>query len=209
MKISKFIILPLFTLALILTNGCAVTERYTELSDETKIEDEAAIEEIEAATTDDEVYEEGIEEEAIAQEELLEEDTETAEHELPEIIKDDAELIELADETGALYTVYFDYDSYTINNEFMETIKKNAHWIDSNPSISLVLEGHADERGSNEYNLALGQRRALSIEKFLVDFGVNRRNLTVLSYGEEKPANKGRDEASWRENRRVEFKIIQ
>ncbi|MEE9542822.1 MAG: peptidoglycan-associated lipoprotein Pal, partial [Thermodesulfobacteriota bacterium] len=150
-----------------------------------------------------ETYEEGVEEE-----ELLEEGLEEVDRELPDVLKDDPELIRLASEAGSLYTIYFDYDSHTINKTFLDTIKKNAHWMKSNPFTSIILEGHADERGSNEYNLALSQRRAMSIEKFLVDFGVNGRNLTVLSYGEEKPANKGHDEASWHENRRVDIKIL-
>lgn len=206
MKISRLIILPLFALALLLANGCAITKRYTELSDETSIED-SGFQEI-GESTDDEVYEEGIEEDGFEEEELLEDDNEITEREFPDILKDDPELIRLADETGALYTIYFNYDSYTINNAFLDTIKKNAHWIDSNPFTSIILEGHADERGSNEYNLALSQRRATSIEKFLIDFGVDGRNLTVLSYGEEKPADNSHDEAAWRENRRVEIKIV-
>ena len=209
MKISGLIIIALFALAVFLTNGCAVTERYTEISDETQIEEEeTTIEEVEPAETDDEIYEEGIEEEGIEEEELLEEKVEEGERELPDILKDDPELIRLADETGSLYTIYFKYDSHTLDSEFLNTIKKNAHWMKSNPSTSIILEGHADERGSNEYNLALSQRRALGIEKFLIDFGVNRRKLTVLSYGEEKPTDKGHDEAAWRENRRVDIKIL-
>ncbi len=212
MKISGLIVIALFSIAVFLTNGCAVTERYTEISDETQIEEEAVSTEIEEEgeeeAVEDEVYEEGIEEEGIEEEELLEEKVEEAERELPDILKDDPELIRLAEETGSLYTIYFDYDSHTINNEFLETIKKNAHWMKSNPSTSIILEGHADERGSNEYNLALSQRRALGIEKFLIDFGVNKRKLTTLSYGEEKPADKGHDEAAWRENRRVDIKIL-
>jgi peptidoglycan-associated lipoprotein len=208
-KISKLIILPLFIFALFLANGCAVTDKYTELSDETKIEEEeVATEEIEEMETDDETYEDGYEDEEVTKEELLEEREKTTERELPDVLKDDPELIRLASETGALYTVYFDYDSYTINNDVLDTIKKNAHWMKSNPFTAIVLEGHADERGSNEYNLALSQRRAMSIEKFLVDFGVNKRNLTVLSYGEEKPANKEKNEEAWRLNRRVELKIL-
>ena len=204
MKISSLIVLALFAGAVFLASGCAVTDRYTEISDETQVEEEAVSIEMEEEVTEDEVYEDALEEE----EELLEEDMEVLERELPDILRDDPELIRLASETGSLYTIYFDYDSHTINNEFMETIKKNAHWMNSNPSTSIILEGHADERGSNEYNLALSQRRVMSIEKFLGDFGVNRRNLTALSYGEEKPADKGHDEAAWRANRRVEIKIL-
>ena len=203
MKISRLIVLTFFLAMAVLINGCVTTEEYIELSDETQIEEEAATEtEEEAAEEEEYTDEEGIDEE------LLEEKFAQEERKLPEILKDDPELIELVEETGALYTIYFNYDSYSIGTDFLETIKKNAQWMKSNPTVSIILEGHADERGGNEYNLALSQRRALGIEKFLIDFGVNKRKLTVLSYGEEKPANKGHNEAAWQENRRVEIKIL-
>lgn len=206
MKISRLIVLTFFLAMAVLINGCVTTESYTELSDETRIEEGEPLDETEEGVQDDE--EEYADEEEGLDEELLEEKIAEEERKLPEILKDDPELIELVEETGALYTIYFGYDSYSIASDFTETIKKNAQWMKSNPSVSIILEGHADERGGNEYNLALSQRRALGIEKFLSDFGVDKRKLTVLSYGEEKPANKGHDEAAWGENRRVEIKIL-
>lgn len=206
MKISRLIVLTFFLAMAVLINGCAVTESYTELSDETLAEGEPSAVTEEGAQEDEEEY---VDEEEGLDEELLEEKIAEEERKLPDILKDDPELIKLAEETGALYTIYFGYDSYSIASDFLETIKKNAQWMKSNPSVSVILEGHADERGGNEYNLALSQRRALGIEKFLSDFGVNKRKLTVLSYGEEKPANKGHDETAWKENRRVEIRIIE
>lgn len=205
MKISRLIVLTFFLAMAVLINGCVTTESYTELSDETQIAEGKPSAEMEEEPGDEEEY---IDEEEGLDEELLEEKVAHEERKLPEILKDDPELIKLAEETGALYTIYFGYDSYSIGSDFLDTIKKNAQWMKTNPSTSIILEGHADERGGNEYNLALSQRRALGIEKFLIDFGVNKRKLTVLSYGEEKPANKGHNEAAWEENRRVEIKIL-
>lgn len=202
MKTSgKITVLALFFAIVILISGCVTTEKYTELSGELSEEERRLAAEKEGGA--DSVDEEGIDEE------LLEEGLRESGREIPDILKDDPVLIELAQETGALYTIYFGYDLYSIGSSFIKTIKKNAHWIRSNPDVSIVIEGHADERGGNEYNLALSQRRAQSIEKFLSDFGVNKRKLTILSYGEEKPANDEHSEDAWKENRRVEIKIIE
>lgn len=205
MKISRLIVLTFFLAMAVLINGCVTTETRTELSDETQIEEEAAAEE-EGPTDDEEEY---VDEEEGIDEELLEEKVAQEERKLPDILKDDPELIELAEETGTLYTIYFDYDSHSIGTDFTETIKKNAQWMKSNPKKSIILEGHADERGGNEYNLALGQRRAQGIKKFLVDFGVNEHHLKIVSYGEELPANDEHNEAAWKENRRVVFRIFE
>ncbi len=204
MKTSRLIILSLFLSMAVLINGCVTTESYTELGDELsaeEIEQETTIEE----SIDEEEY---IDEEEGVDEELLEERLTEEEREIPDILKPDPELIRLVEETGALYTIYFGYDSYSIKPDFLETIKKNAQWMKSNPDQSIILEGHADERGGNEYNLALSQRRVQSIKRFLSEFGVDKRNLTLLSYGEEKPANNEHNEAAWKENRRVEVKIL-
>ena len=204
MKTSRLIVLTLFLSITILLSGCVTTEEYTELSDELSPEEREVVEEVEESI-DEEEY---MDEEEVIDEELLEEKIATEDRELPDILKPDPELIRLVEETGALYTIYFGYDSYSIGLDFLETIKKNAQWMKSNPDVSIILEGHADERGGNEYNLALSQRRVQSIEKFLSDFGVDKRRLTLLSYGEEKPVNDEHDEAAWRENRRVEVKVL-
>jgi len=206
-KISRLIVLTFFLAITVLVNGCVTTESYTELSDELSAEESEQVTELDETTYEDE--EEYADEEEGIDEELLEEKLATEERELPDILKPDPELIRLALETGALYTIHFGYDSYSIGPSFLETVKKNAQWMKSNPDVSIILEGHADERGGNEYNLALSQRRVQSIERFLSDFGVDKRNLTLLSYGEEKPANNEHNEAAWKENRRVEVKILE
>lgn len=108
---------------------------------------------------------------------------------------------------SALYTVHFDFDQYTINDTERPLLAKNAAWLESSPKTAVVIEGHADERGETEYNLALGDRRARSAKKFLQDLGIASERLSTISYGEEKPAVQGHDEDAWAQNRRAEFKV--
>ena len=99
-------------------------------------------------------------------------------------------------------SVYFDYDKYDIKPEFKTVLEENARYLRENPALRAKVEGNADERGSREYNLALGQRRAEAVMKMMVLLGVPERRLEAVSYGEEKPRRSGHDEASWAENRR-------
>lgn len=110
-------------------------------------------------------------------------------------------------EKGHLYTIYFDYDRYNVRESDMDYLTKNARWLGINPAIKVRIEGHADERGETDYNLALGDKRARSIRKYLEDMGITVDRLDVVSYGEEKPAVEGHDEDAWARNRRAEFVI--
>ena len=101
--------------------------------------------------------------------------------------------------------IYFDYDSSTIRAEFTETVAAHAAYLTANPGVSVTLEGHADERGSREYNLALGERRALGVRRQLVLLGASAAQINTVSYGEERPAVEGHDEQSYGLNRRVEL----
>ena len=101
--------------------------------------------------------------------------------------------------------VLFDYDSYDIKPEFQSIIDAHARFLRANPSRRVSLEGHTDERGGREYNLALGQRRAEAVRRALTLLGVNDNQLEAVSFGKEKPAAAGSDEASWAQNRRVEI----
>ena len=101
--------------------------------------------------------------------------------------------------------VYFAYDKSEITADFEEVIQKNYEWIFQNPDAQVQLEGHCDERGTNEYNLALGERRAKAVFDHLVGLGANPSQFTIVSFGEERPAVYGSNESSWRQNRRVEF----
>ena len=108
---------------------------------------------------------------------------------------------------GVGSVLYFDYDSYSIKPSYQSVIEAHARFINSNPSGKVMLEGHTDERGGREYNLALGQRRAQSAKNYLVQLGVDASRLPTISYGEEKPAVEGDDEAAWSKNRRDEFSL--
>ncbi len=102
-------------------------------------------------------------------------------------------------------TLYFDFDSSKINEEERAIVTAHAGFLASNPAAKITLEGHADERGTREYNIGLGERRAMSVRELLLFMGARDDQIQTLSYGEEKPAALGHDESSWRLNRRVEI----
>jgi peptidoglycan-associated lipoprotein len=104
--------------------------------------------------------------------------------------------------------VYFDYDKSELRDEARTTLRKKATWLEENPEYSVRIEGHCDERGTNEYNLALGERRANAAKDFLVALGISTDRLMIISYGEEKPEAYGSSEEAWAENRRDEFKLL-
>ena len=116
---------------------------------------------------------------------------------------DDAEYVE-----GRFRNVYFGYDSAQIRPSESGAIEEVAAHLRQNPSNGLIIEGHCDERGSREYNMALGERRALAVRAYLVGLGVEGARLQTKSYGEEKPATTGHDEAAWQQNRRAEFVLF-
>jgi len=99
-------------------------------------------------------------------------------------------------------TIYFDFDQSTIRSEFIDVLRAHAAYLNSNRSVGVMVEGHADERGSREYNIALGERRANTIKRFLEAEGVSSSQINTISYGEERAVAFGHDEASWAENRR-------
>ena len=101
--------------------------------------------------------------------------------------------------------IYFEYDSDVIRPEFQSAIEAHAAYLASHPNTAMTLEGHADERGSREYNLALGERRALAVRRQLNVLGGSAGQLRTVSYGEERPATEGHDESAYSMNRRVEI----
>lgn len=101
--------------------------------------------------------------------------------------------------------IYFDYDSNEIKPEFQSLIEQHARFLRANPSRRVVIEGHTDERGGREYNLALGQRRAESVRRAMGLLGVTDAQVEAVSFGEEKPASPGADESAWSQNRRAEI----
>lgn len=98
--------------------------------------------------------------------------------------------------------VFFAYDSYDIAPEARDTLARQAEWLNRYPNVNITIEGHSDERGTREYNLALGDRRANSVKNYLVSQGVSGARLNTISYGKEQPAVIGSDAASWAQNRR-------
>ena len=99
--------------------------------------------------------------------------------------------------------IYFDTDRYNIDSADAAALQTQAQYLARYPSVSITIEGHADERGTREYNLALGERRANAAKNYLVSLGVSESRLRVVSYGKERPAAMGSDEASWAQNRRA------
>ena len=100
-------------------------------------------------------------------------------------------------------TVYYAYDSYELDDAARATLGKQAEWLATYPTIKVTIEGHTDERGTRDYNLALGDRRANAAKNFLAAQGVDPGRMTTISYGKERPAVEGSDEAAWAKNRRA------
>jgi peptidoglycan-associated lipoprotein len=115
-------------------------------------------------------------------------------------------LVEAASQFGV---VYFDFDSAQVNPGERSKLETVAAYLRDNAGVGLVVEGHCDERGSNEYNLALGERRALAVRAYLVGLGVDGSRVQTKSLGEEQPVALGHDEASWSQNRRASFGLFQ
>jgi peptidoglycan-associated lipoprotein len=108
-------------------------------------------------------------------------------------------------EQTAFEDIYFVFDKSTIEPEAREILKRLAGLLGSNKNYSLVVEGHCDERGTVEYNLALGQSRADAAMKYLVDLGLDKESIKTITYGKERPLNPGQDEEAWAKNRRAHF----
>jgi peptidoglycan-associated lipoprotein len=98
--------------------------------------------------------------------------------------------------------VFFGYDKYDLTPEARATIEKQAQWLKTYPHLNVSIEGHCDERGTREYNLALGEKRAMAVRNYLIALGIESSRLQTISYGKERPAVTGSDETSWAQNRR-------
>jgi peptidoglycan-associated lipoprotein len=111
-------------------------------------------------------------------------------------------------ESKLLKDIYFDFDKYDIRREDEATLKENAVFLKNNPKMKIQIEGHCDERGTVEYNLALGERRANNTKKYLVLLGIPSDRISTISYGKERPLDKGHSEEAWAKNRRAHTVIL-
>jgi peptidoglycan-associated lipoprotein len=108
---------------------------------------------------------------------------------------------------GGLVSVYFDYQSAAISASGKEALKNNAEFLKKNKSVTVSIEGHCDERGGRQFNLALGEKRAKTVRDYLVALGIAKKRMSVISYGNERPVVEGHSEAEWSKNRRGNFNI--
>ena len=111
-------------------------------------------------------------------------------------------------ESRLLKDIHFDFDKYEIRTADAEILKENASLLMKYPTIKIQIEGHCDERGTNEYNLALGERRANSAKRYLISLGIQTDRISTISYGEERPIDPGHNEEAWAKNRRDHFIIL-
>ncbi len=110
-------------------------------------------------------------------------------------------------EEASLNDVFFDFDKSLIRSDAKVALGNNIKWLKTNAGVRIVVEGHADERGTNEYNLALGNRRVKAVRDYLVAGGINAKRISTISYGEERPFVVGHDESAWKWNRRGHFVV--
>lgn len=126
---------------------------------------------------------------------------------LDEIEEEPAEPVVEEVEPIVLEDIFFDYDKFNIKKEFEAILTKNAEMLLGNPEVKLLIEGHCDERGTNEYNIALGEKRAKAVMDFYVTYGVDSGRLSMVSYGEERPFARGSSEEAWAKNRRAHMVV--
>ena len=112
----------------------------------------------------------------------------------------------MGDEIHGLERVHFEFDQYTLTAEAREILARNASFLQNNSGIKVIIEGHCDERGSDEYNLALGERRARAVQSYLASLGIPPSQMSIISYGEEIPLDPQSSEEAWAKNRRADFK---
>lgn len=112
---------------------------------------------------------------------------------------------ELSSAAAGLQSIYFDFDSSSVRDDARAVLKANAEWLKANPKVKVRIEGNCDQRGTREYNQALGQRRATRAKKYLIDLGISANRVSLISYGKEKPICHESNEDCWKKNRRDDF----
>lgn len=116
--------------------------------------------------------------------------------------------LEAMNRAGYLKDAFFDFDKYDVREDQRPMLTANAEWLRRYPSVKVRVEGHCDERGTAQYNLALGEKRAAAAKDYLVSLGIDSSRIETLSYGKERPFDPGHDEAAWAKNRRAHFVIV-
>ena len=116
--------------------------------------------------------------------------------------------LEELNKAGFLQRIYFDFDRYYIREDMKPILQKNAEWLKKHPTVKILIEGHCDERGTEEYNLALGEKRAKAAANYLITLGISPDRIKIVSYGKSRPLDPRHNEEAWAKNRRAEFVII-
>lgn len=127
---------------------------------------------------------------------------------LKEELKREKEAREITPTGSELKSIFFDFDQAVIREDQKEAMLQNAQWLKAHPQVRVRIEGNCDERGTAEYNLALGQRRAEAVKEFLEGLGIAPKRMQTISYGFERPLDPGHNEEAWAKNRRVDFTIL-
>ncbi len=195
-KFRIFLILFITGMGLIFTASCSKKKIKADYPVDQMYEDEASKQDDEMARQKELARKRALEEERLLEEQRLKEQQEKEQSEYQ---------MGSARDRFENEDVYFEYDSASLLSAAQETLQKKGEWLQNNADVSVIIEGHADSRGTIEYNLALGERRAESAKAFLVDLGIDQSRLITVSYGEERPLDLGQNEAAWTKNRRAHF----
>jgi peptidoglycan-associated lipoprotein len=206
-KSLRVFLAVLMILAIGITSGCAkktlrsdavgytpsrVEPRPAEAKPEAESPDKTAALEKEKRLSEENLREESLREKALRE----------------EAARKEAAAREAALKADKLEPIYFEFDQWSIREDQKEVMVKNSQWLKANSNAQVRLEGHCDERGTAEYNLALGQKRAEAAKAFLEGLGISSQRMATISYGEERPLDAGHNEASWAKNRRVDVLAI-
>ena len=116
--------------------------------------------------------------------------------------------LEELNKAGFLQRIHFDFDRYYIRDDMKPILEKNAEWLKKHPTVKILIEGHCDERGTEEYNLVLGEKRAKAAANYLISLGISPDRIKIVSYGKSRPLDPRHCEEAWYKNRRAEFVII-
>jgi peptidoglycan-associated lipoprotein len=193
-----WLVLFVFVFGLVVTVSCTQTKQATMADKEAEA---IAAQEAEKAQMEEEAKQKALEEQRLREE--------REEHLRQERLKAEAEerAKSAAREAFVNENIYFDFDSAALDASAEGILREKAQWMIDNPGVSVIIEGHCDERGTNEYNLALGDRRAGAVKAYLINLGIDASRLTSISYGEERPVDRDHTEEAWAKNRRVHFMI--